>query len=139
MHDGQLADQGVIELANGARVEVRDVQSPVTGLVVHQARVLSGEVVVGEAAHAVVDTERRPSISRAHTATHMVHKAFREALGDTATVVAGCRKSFGTCKTKFANLVNFRGYPHIPGSDVVTRYGVQGALEATGGSLFAGN
>ena len=35
---GQLADQGVIEAANGARVEVRDVQSPITGLIVHQAR-----------------------------------------------------------------------------------------------------
>ena len=44
---GQLADQGVIELDNGARIEVRDVQSPITGLVVHQARVLSGEVTLG--------------------------------------------------------------------------------------------
>ena len=44
---GQLADSGVIELANGARIEVRDVQSPITGLVVHQATVLSGEVTVG--------------------------------------------------------------------------------------------
>ena len=35
---GQLADQGVIELDNGARVEVRDVQSPITGLVVHHGR-----------------------------------------------------------------------------------------------------
>ncbi|MPZ60188.1 MAG: alanine--tRNA ligase [Propionibacteriales bacterium] len=82
---GQLADQGVIELDNGARLEVLDTQSPITGLVVHQARVLSGEVTVGSAAHAEVDVERRRSISRAHTATHMVHKAFREALGETAT------------------------------------------------------
>ncbi len=44
---GQLADRGVIELDNGARVEVRDVQSPITGLVVHNARVLSGEVTPG--------------------------------------------------------------------------------------------
>ena len=40
---------------------------------------------VGVPAHALVDIERRRSISRAHTATHMVHKAFREALGETAT------------------------------------------------------
>ena len=44
---GQLADQGVIELENGARVEVRDVQSPITGLIVHTAKVLSGEVTPG--------------------------------------------------------------------------------------------
>ncbi len=82
---GQLADGGRIELAGGAVVEVRDVQSPITGLSVHRAVVLEGEVNVGEEAHALVDIERRRSISRAHTATHMVHKAIREALGDTAT------------------------------------------------------
>jgi alanyl-tRNA synthetase len=52
--------------------------------VVHQAKVLQGEVIAGQAAQARVDVERRRAISRAHTATHMVHKAFREALGETA-------------------------------------------------------
>ncbi|QZY30497.1 alanine--tRNA ligase [Nocardioides coralli] len=98
---GQLADQGVIELANGARVEVRDVQSPITGLIVHQARVLSGEVTVGVGAHSLVDVERRRSISRSHTATHMVHKAFREALGDTATQ-AGSENSPGRFRFDFS-------------------------------------
>ncbi|MTB73177.1 alanine--tRNA ligase [Arsenicicoccus sp. MKL-02] len=82
---GQLADGGRIELDNGAVIEVRDVQKPITGLIVHKATVVSGEVVPGLAAHALVDLQRRRSISRAHTATHMVHKAIREALGDTAT------------------------------------------------------
>ena len=82
---GQLADGGRIELAGGAVVQVRDVQSPITGLSVHRATVVAGEVAVGEQAHALVDIERRRSISRAHTATHMVHKAIREALVDTAT------------------------------------------------------
>jgi alanyl-tRNA synthetase len=82
---GQLADQGVIELADGGRVEVLDVQAPVGGIIVHRALVIDGEVGVGASAHATVDLERRRSISRAHTATHMVHKAFREALGETAT------------------------------------------------------
>jgi alanyl-tRNA synthetase len=98
---GQLADQGVIELANGARVEVRDVQSPITGLIVHQARVLSGEVTVGTGAQALVDIERRKSISRSHTATHMVHKAFREALGDTATQ-AGSENAPGRFRFDFS-------------------------------------
>jgi alanyl-tRNA synthetase len=82
---GQLADGGVIELEGGAVIEVRDVQSPITGLIVHRATVRSGEVTPGAFAFAKVDIERRRSISRAHTATHMVHKAIREALGDTAT------------------------------------------------------
>jgi alanyl-tRNA synthetase len=83
---GQLADGGRIELAGGALVEVRDVQSPITGLSVHRAtcRERRGRGRGGQA-HALVDIERRRAISRAHTATHMVHKAIREALGDTAT------------------------------------------------------
>ncbi len=98
---GQLADQGVIELENGARIEVRDVQSPITGLIVHTARVLSGEVTAGVGAHSEVDTERRKSISRAHTATHMVHKAFREALGETATQ-AGSENAPGRFRFDFS-------------------------------------
>jgi alanyl-tRNA synthetase len=98
---GQLADQGVIDLANGARIEVLDVQSPISGLIVHKARVLEGEVTTGLAAHALVDVERRRSISRAHTATHMVHKAFREALGDTATQ-AGSENAPGRFRFDFS-------------------------------------
>ncbi|HET7734835.1 MAG TPA: alanine--tRNA ligase [Nocardioidaceae bacterium] len=98
---GQLADQGVIELANGSRLQVLDVQSPITGLIVHQAKVLSGEVTLGESAQAFVDVERRRSISRAHTATHMVHKAFREALGETATQ-AGSENAPGRFRFDFS-------------------------------------
>jgi len=98
---GQLADSGVIELANGARIEVRDVQSPITGLVVHQATVLEGEVTLGTTGQALVDIERRRSISRSHTATHMVHKAFREALGETATQ-AGSENSPGRFRFDFS-------------------------------------
>ena len=98
---GQLADTGVIELANGARVEVLDVQSPITGLVVHRARVLEGEVSSGVAAQSHVDLQRRLAISRAHTATHMVHKAFREALGETATQ-AGSENAPGRFRFDFS-------------------------------------
>jgi len=82
---GQLADGGQITLAGGAVIEVRDVQSPIKGLVVHRGVVRSGEVSLFEEALARIDLDRRRAISRAHTATHMVHKAIREALGDTAT------------------------------------------------------
>ena len=62
---------------------------------------------------------------------------FPAAVGDAGTVVAGCRKTLAVCVSKFGNIANFRGFPHIPGADAVTRYGVQGALAATGGSLFS--
>jgi len=98
---GQLADQGIIRLGNGAEAQVLDVQSPIRGLIVHQVKVLSGEVAPGEQAQALVDVERRRSISRAHTATHMVHKAFREALGDTATQ-AGSENAPGRFRFDFS-------------------------------------
>jgi alanyl-tRNA synthetase len=98
---GQLADQGVLELGNGARLQVLDVQSPISGLVVHQVKVLDGEVTVGQQGQALVDIERRKSISRAHTATHMVHKAFREALGETATQ-AGSENAPGRFRFDFS-------------------------------------
>lgn len=82
---GQLADQGTIVLDGGARIEVDDVQAPVKGLSVHHGRLVDGTVTFGEAGTATIDVVRRKAISRAHTATHMVHKALREALGDTAT------------------------------------------------------
>jgi alanyl-tRNA synthetase len=82
---GQLADGGRVELADGTVLEVDDVQQPFAGLIVHRARVLSGQVDVGAQVQSWVDIDRRKAISRAHTATHMVHKAIRDALGDTAT------------------------------------------------------
>ena len=97
---GQLADAGLIKLANGAVIEIDDVQAPVNGLSVHRGRVLSGEVAVGQGALATIDQERRDSISRAHTATHMVHKAFREVLGETATQ-AGSENSPGRFRFDF--------------------------------------
>ena len=97
---GQLADAGIIKLANGAIIEIDDVQAPVNGLSVHRGRVISGEISVGQDALATVDQERRDAISRAHTATHMVHKAFREVLGETATQ-AGSENSPGRFRFDF--------------------------------------
>ena len=97
---GQLADAGLIKLANGAVIEIDDVQAPVNGLSVHRGRVLSGEIAVGQGAVATIDQERRDAISRAHTATHMVHKAFREVLGETATQ-AGSENSPGRFRFDF--------------------------------------
>lgn len=82
---GQLADAGKIQLSNGAVIQVEDVQSPLPGLIVHRGSVVNGVVKSGAPVVADIDLERRLAISRAHTATHMVHKAFREALGETAT------------------------------------------------------
>jgi uncharacterized phage protein (TIGR02218 family) len=49
------------------------------------------------------------------------------AVGDGFRVVAGCDKRAETCRTKFDNFLNFRGFPHIPGDDWVTAYPKDGA------------
>jgi alanyl-tRNA synthetase len=97
---GQLADAGIFKLANGTMIEIDDVQNPINGLSVHRGRVLSGEIQVGDLGNAAIDNERRNAISRAHTATHMVHKAFREILGETATQ-AGSENSPGRFRFDF--------------------------------------
>lgn len=54
-----------------------------------------------------------------------LHEAFPYAfaVGDTGDVIAGCDRRFTTCVTKFANGGNFRGEPHVPGMDQITRRG----------------
>ncbi|KUG54248.1 alanine--tRNA ligase [Serinicoccus chungangensis] len=97
---GQLADHGTIRLGSGGLFEVTDVQRPVPGLVVHRGRLVEGEVAVGEDAHSEVDVARRASVSRAHTATHIVHKVLRETLGESATQ-AGSENAPGRLRFDF--------------------------------------
>ncbi len=101
---GQLADAGVIRVAGAdgtdALAEVYDVQSPLPGLIVHHSRVRSGEIVTGSPAYAEIDTERRRAISRSHTATHLLHRAFRGALGESAAQ-AGSENSPGRLRFDF--------------------------------------
>ena len=42
--------------------------------------------------------------------------------GDLVEIAEGCDKSFATCGARFANAENFRGEPHLPGMDLLTRY-----------------
>ncbi|WP_433826173.1 alanine--tRNA ligase [Actinoplanes sp. CA-015351] len=81
---GQQADTGFINVGGG-RLEIVDVQQPIPGLIVHKARVLSGEVRSGETGFAEIDIDRRRAISRSHTATHLVHQTMRNFLGESAT------------------------------------------------------
>jgi uncharacterized phage protein (TIGR02218 family) len=56
--------------------------------------------------------------------------------GDQFTVTAGCDKQFATCKAKFDNAVNFRGFPHMPGNDFITAVARSGDPGNDGGSRF---
>lgn len=54
--------------------------------------------------------------------------------GDTFRIVAGCDKAFATCKAKFSNVANFRGFPHLPGNDDAYGYVTEDG-EFDGGAL----
>jgi alanyl-tRNA synthetase len=102
---GQLADTGRIAVRSGSRdaeLEVVDVQQPVPGLIVHRARVLSGAVRPGDGVHAAVDTDRRRSVSRSHSGTHLVHAALRAALGESAAQ-AGSLNAPGRLRFDFSS------------------------------------
>ena len=97
---GQLADHGTIRLDDGGLFEVTDVQRPVPGLVVHRGRLREGSLQLGQQAHTEIDVLRRAAVSRAHTATHIVHKVLRETLGDSATQ-AGSENAPGRLRFDF--------------------------------------
>ncbi|MBN1607340.1 MAG: alanine--tRNA ligase, partial [Polyangiaceae bacterium] len=80
---GQVGDTGRIE-TDQARLEIEDTQRPVTGLVAHRARVLSGAVSVGDTATLHIDVARRDAIRRNHSVTHLLHLGLRRILGEHA-------------------------------------------------------
>lgn len=57
-------------------------------------------------------------------------------VGDAFRVTAGCDKTHATCRKKFKNVANFRGFPHMPGNDFIIRMPRQGEPGLDGGSFF---
>ncbi len=80
---GQVGDIGQLVGELGT-VQVEDTQAPVPGLITHRGRVVAGEIHVGDTVEATVDSERRLSIMRNHTATHLLHRALQDTLGGHA-------------------------------------------------------
>jgi alanyl-tRNA synthetase len=100
---GQLCDHGVIKVSGpggNAEVDVTDVQTPLPGLVIHRGTVRHGEITVGSPAYTEIDIERRRATSRSHTATHLVHRALRGALGEGAAQ-AGSENAPGRLRFDF--------------------------------------
>jgi alanyl-tRNA synthetase len=83
---GQVSDTGTIISAGAPAWELRvvDMRKPAAGIIVHVAEVVHGEPKIGDLAIARVDGQRRQDIMRNHTATHLLHAALREILGEHA-------------------------------------------------------
>jgi alanyl-tRNA synthetase len=78
---GQVGDTGTITTSTGT-LRVLDTTYALPGLHRHQVETVEGSVELGQSATASVDVERRNAIRRNHTATHILHWALREVLGD---------------------------------------------------------
>lgn len=83
---GQVSDQGSIVSSDRTRwkIQVEDIRKPAAGIVIHLGVVLSGNPKVGDRALAAVSDERRMSIMRNHTATHLLHAQLHKVLGEHA-------------------------------------------------------
>lgn len=93
---GQVSDSGIIRSAFGApsasgalgsqdwEIEITEMRKPSAGVIVHVGEVVSGQPKVGDRALAEVDIMRRHDIMRNHTATHLMHAALHEVLGQHA-------------------------------------------------------
>ena len=79
---GQVGDAGVLQGAQGVSFAVQDTQKIQNGVFGHHGRLQSGSLAVGDALSAQVDAARRQHIMRNHSATHLMHKALRQVLGE---------------------------------------------------------
>jgi alanyl-tRNA synthetase len=82
---GQVGDQGAIKGAKGALFRVADTQKKLGDVIVHFGRVEKGVFRTGDAVELEVDHARRTAIRANHSATHLVHQALRDVLGEHVT------------------------------------------------------
>ena len=81
---GQIGDAGFAS-NDSCQVEILDTTTPVDGLILHKAKVIKGVLKVGDTINLKVDINRRKSITRAHTATHILHTGLHNILGGNAS------------------------------------------------------
>lgn len=82
---GQTGDTGTITTPGGLMAKVHDTSKPLGRLHAHHATVEAGEIALGDTVHLEVDAKRRSQIRANHSATHLVHAALRNRLGDHVT------------------------------------------------------
>lgn len=78
---GQVGDVG-LAVKEGVEIEIKDTKRPVPELIVHHGVVKKGKIREGDVLTLAIDSERRQDIRCNHTATHLLHKALREVLGE---------------------------------------------------------
>jgi len=79
---GQVGDAGTIDAENGLLIEIADVKKRAGALHAHVGRIVKGAVKKGDAVRLSIDAARRNRTRANHSATHLLHKALRDVLGD---------------------------------------------------------
>lgn len=119
---GYSASGGVAEVESGRRFVASGLSAFDAGWFTRGVLTWTAGANVGETAtlkaHNIEDGEAVLELDRDHVSP--------PATGDAFDIVAGCDKRQATCRGKFSNLVNFRGFPHVPGENWTTAYPVDG-------------
>ncbi len=131
LYDAAFRGTGTVDAVHGAEVRLTGLSGFAEGFFTHGHM----EVTTGAAAgfRTVVLAHR---LQGAITVLTLARKPPATlATGDAVKVIAGCDKSFATCREKFGNTVNFRGFPHMPGNDFAISYPTPGDDNLDGGSM----
>lgn len=118
----------VTEVVDPGRIIVAGLEALATGFFDLGRLVLADGQVAGIETHERLDAEK-------DRLTLWLPLETAPQTGSGLTLTAGCDKLFATCKSRFANALNFRGFPHLPGSDFAYSY-VDGERNHDGGVLF---
>lgn len=144
---GQVGDTGVLTGEGGIKFRVTDTQKKLGDFFVHVGTVEQGELKVGTALQLEVDHSRRSSIRAHHSATHLIHEALRQVLGDhiaqRGSMVAPDRLRFDFVHPKpitaeeLARVEDIANDVVLENDEVTTRVmGVDEAREAGARALF---
>jgi uncharacterized phage protein (TIGR02218 family) len=124
-----FSGEGVVEAAKGASLSASGLGGFAAGWFAHGTLVWLAGGNAGEKAAVKADA---PAEAGRRALTLWQEPGRKVEAGDRFRVVAGCDKRAETCRSKFDNLINFRGFPHIPGDDWVTAYPKDGATHDGG-------
>ena len=120
---GQVGDTGTVTTSTGT-VRITDTTAALPGLFRHEFTVVDGDIEVGQGARAVIDGARRDAIKRNHTATHVLHWALREVLGDhvkqQGSLVAPDRLRFDFSHFESVTADQIRRIEDLANADILT-------------------
>lgn len=125
-HEPRYHAHGVVVAVDGADMEVSGLENYAADWFLHGVFTwVSGRNI---------NAKSKVTLQRSDLIRLRDEPVFAVEAGDEFEILAGCDKSFSTCKAKFTNSVNFRGFPHLPGNDAAYSY-INKDMNFDGGAL----